>query len=84
MYAIRSYYGGALPRGRQRLIVVEHDGDGTIGLHPVAFLHNVMPLIAEAEHGTFFGVMGQRGPTHEELQDLQDKCAGDMNSYNFV
>ena len=43
-----------------------------------AFLHNVMPLIAEAEHGTFFGVMGQRGPTHEELQTLQDACAGDM------
>jgi nitrogen fixation protein NifB len=33
-----------------------------------AFLHNVMPLIAEAEHGTFYGVMGQRGPTHQELQ----------------
>lgn len=44
-----------------------------------AFLHNVMPLIAEAEHGTFYGVMGQRGPTHDELQELQDKCAGDMN-----
>ncbi len=44
-----------------------------------AFLHNVMPLIAEAEHGTFFGVMGQRGPTAAELQDLQDKCSGDMN-----
>lgn len=44
-----------------------------------AFLHNVMPLIAEAEHGTFFGVMGQRGPTPKELQDLQDACAGDMN-----
>lgn len=44
-----------------------------------AFLHNVMPLIAEAEHGTFYGLMGQRGPTHDELQDLQDKCAGDMN-----
>ena len=44
-----------------------------------AFLHNVMPLIAEAEHGTFFGVMGQRGPEPEELQDLQDECAGDMN-----
>ena len=44
-----------------------------------AFLHNVMPLIAEAEHGTFFGVMGQRGPTHDELQDLQDACSGDMN-----
>jgi len=44
-----------------------------------AFLHNVMPLIAEAEHGTFYGVMGQRGPTHDELQKLQDACSGDMN-----
>ncbi len=44
-----------------------------------AFLHNVMPLIAEPEHGTFYGIMGQRGPTHEELQTLQDSCAGDMN-----
>ena len=44
-----------------------------------AFLHNVMPLIAEAEHGTFYGVMGQRGPTDDELQALQDKCAGAMN-----
>lgn len=43
-----------------------------------AFLHNVMPLIAEPEHGTFYGVMGQRGPTHQELQSLQDACAGDM------
>lgn len=44
-----------------------------------AFLHNVMPLIAEAEHGTFYGVMGQRGPTNEELMELQDSCSGDMN-----
>lgn len=44
-----------------------------------AFLHNVMPLIAEAEHGTFYGVMGQRGPEPDELQALQDECAGDMN-----
>lgn len=43
-----------------------------------AFLHNVMPLIAEAEHGTFYGLTGQRGPTSEELQTLQDACAGDM------
>jgi len=39
----------------------------------------VMPLIAEAEHGTFYGVMGQRGPTQDELMDLQDACSGDMN-----
>jgi nitrogen fixation protein NifB len=44
-----------------------------------AFLHNVMPLISEPEHGTFFGIMGQRGPEQEELQDLQDACSGDMN-----
>jgi len=44
-----------------------------------AFLHNVMPLIAEPEHGTFYGLMGQPSPTHEELQKLQDACAGDMN-----
>ncbi len=44
-----------------------------------AFLHNVMPLISEEEHGTYYGLTGQRGPTHEELQALQDACAGDMN-----
>lgn len=44
-----------------------------------AFLHNVMPLIAEAEHGTYYGVMEQRGPTPEELMNLQDACSGDMN-----
>ena len=44
-----------------------------------AFLHNVMPLIAEAEHGTFYGLMGQRSPTPDELKSLQDACAGDMN-----
>ena len=44
-----------------------------------AFLHNVMPLIAEEEHGTFYGVMGQRGPNAAELQTLQDSCSGDMN-----
>ena len=44
-----------------------------------AFLHNVMPLISDPAHGTHFGLTGQRGPTPEELQDLQDACAGDMN-----
>nr|WP_321463538.1 nitrogenase cofactor biosynthesis protein NifB [uncultured Cohaesibacter sp.] len=43
-----------------------------------AFLHNVMPLITEAAHGTYYGVMGQRAPTQQELTDLQDAC-GDMN-----
>jgi nitrogen fixation protein NifB len=44
-----------------------------------AFLHNVMPLIAEAEHGTFYGLMGQRSPSAAELKDFQDAGAGDMN-----
>ena len=43
-----------------------------------AFLHNVMPLIAEAEHGTYYGLMAQPSPTAAELQTLQDACAGDM------
>ncbi len=44
-----------------------------------AFLHNVMPLIAEAGHGTYYGLMGQREPTPLELEALQDACAGDMS-----
>lgn len=44
-----------------------------------AFLHNVMPLIAEAEHGTYYGVTGQRSPSPQELKELQDECEGDMN-----
>lgn len=44
-----------------------------------AFLHNVMPLISDPAHGTHFGLSGQRGPSPEELQALQDACAGDMN-----
>jgi nitrogen fixation protein NifB len=41
-----------------------------------AFLHNVMPLISAAEHGTHFGLTGQRGPTPAELKALQDKLEG--------
>jgi nitrogen fixation protein NifB len=44
-----------------------------------AFLHNIMPLISAAEHGTHFGLTGQRGPTAAELQKLQDACAGGAN-----
>ncbi len=43
-----------------------------------AFLHNIMPLIARPEHGTFYGIMGQREPSAEELRALQETCAGDM------
>jgi len=44
-----------------------------------AFLHNIMPLISEAEHGTYFGLNGQRGPTAQELKAVQDACAGGAN-----
>ncbi len=40
-----------------------------------AFLHNIMPLISAPEHGTYFGLNGQRGPTPKELKALQDQCA---------
>jgi nitrogen fixation protein NifB len=41
-----------------------------------AFIHNIMPLISAPEHGTHFGLTGQRGPNPKELKALQDKCAG--------
>lgn len=40
-----------------------------------AFLHNIMPLISAPEHGTHFGLTGQRGPTPAELKTLQDKLS---------
>ncbi len=44
-----------------------------------AFLHNIMPLISEAEHGTYFGLTGQRGPSAQELKAVQDACMGGAN-----
>jgi nitrogen fixation protein NifB len=44
-----------------------------------AFLHNIMPLISEPEHGTWFGLNGQRGPSAQELKAVQDACAGGAN-----
>ncbi|HUX82415.1 MAG TPA: nitrogenase cofactor biosynthesis protein NifB [Halothiobacillus sp.] len=45
-----------------------------------AFLHNIMPLISAPEHGTVFGLNGQRGPSAQELKALQDNCEeGQMN-----
>jgi nitrogen fixation protein NifB len=38
-----------------------------------------MPLISAPEHGTVFGLNGQRGPTAQELKALQDQCEGEMN-----
>ena len=44
-----------------------------------ALLHNIMPLISEAEHGTVFGLSGQRGPSAQELKAVQDACMGGAN-----
>jgi nitrogen fixation protein NifB len=41
-----------------------------------AFLHNVMPLVAAPEHGTHYGLTGQREPTREELEAVQRACGG--------
>jgi len=41
-----------------------------------AFVHNVLPLISEPEHGTYFGLTGQRGPTSKELKALHEACEG--------
>ncbi|MDD5029666.1 MAG: nitrogenase cofactor biosynthesis protein NifB [Rhodoferax sp.] len=41
-----------------------------------AFLHNIMPLISAPEHGTVFGLTGQRGPSAAELRAVQDACMG--------
>lgn len=38
-----------------------------------AFLHST-PLTSAPEHGTGFGLKGQRGPTAKELAALQDPC----------
>jgi nitrogen fixation protein NifB len=40
-----------------------------------AFLHNIMPLISDPAHGTYYGLNGQRGPRAAELKSLQDKLA---------
>ncbi|MEM5372915.1 nitrogenase cofactor biosynthesis protein NifB [Paraburkholderia azotifigens] len=44
-----------------------------------AFLHNIMPLISQPEHGTYFGLRGQRGPTARELKAVQEACMGGTN-----
>lgn len=43
-----------------------------------AFLHNVMPLISRPEHGTWFGLNGQREPLPYELDQVRALCGADM------
>lgn len=39
-----------------------------------AIMHNIMPLIARAEHGTHYGLIGQREPSTEELAAARAAC----------
>ena len=39
-----------------------------------AFLVNLVPLISAPEHGTHYGLTGQRGPTAAELEAVQAAC----------
>ncbi len=41
------------------------------------FMHNIMPLIAQPEHGTVFGLEGRPEPTEQELSDMRNAC-GDL------
>ncbi|MBF0624475.1 MAG: nitrogenase cofactor biosynthesis protein NifB [Magnetococcales bacterium] len=40
-----------------------------------ALLHNILPLISRPEHGTCFGLTGQREPTAAELEAVRRACA---------
>ncbi len=43
-----------------------------------AFLHNIMPLIADASHGTFYGLNHHPAPTPAQLQAVQEACGNSM------
>ncbi len=38
------------------------------------FMHNIMPLIAKPEHGTWFGKQNWPEPTDQELETMREKC----------
>ena len=42
------------------------------------FLHNIMPLISKPEHGTFFGLVGQREPLLSELDEVRELAGGNV------
>ncbi|WP_413740920.1 nitrogenase cofactor biosynthesis protein NifB [Sodalis sp. RH15] len=43
-----------------------------------AMLHNVMPLISRPEHGTVFGLQGQREPSAREVAEVRANCGMSM------
>ena len=42
------------------------------------FLHNIMPIISEPEHGTAFGLSGVPSATDQEQMAVQEACGMDM------
>lgn len=38
-------------------------------------IHNIMPLISDPAHGTYFGLSGQRAPSEEEIDAIRARCA---------
>ncbi len=45
-----------------------------------AFLHNIMPLLARPEHGSYYGLTGQREPGFQELHTLQESCGAQLKT----
>ncbi len=43
-----------------------------------AFLHNIMPLISDPAHGTYYGLSGQRAPSADELAAVQQACGSEL------
>lgn len=43
------------------------------------FLHNIMPLISKREHGTFFGMVGQREPLTSEVDEVRELAGGNVS-----
>ncbi|RQW62123.1 nitrogenase cofactor biosynthesis protein NifB [Vibrio viridaestus] len=43
-----------------------------------ALLHNIMPLISAPEHGTYFGLTHQRGPTEDEIEKARIESGSNM------
>jgi nitrogen fixation protein NifB len=43
------------------------------------FLHNIMPLISQPEHGTFYGLTGQREPSKIELDNVRQLAGGNVS-----
>ncbi|MBW8191961.1 nitrogenase cofactor biosynthesis protein NifB [Neiella marina] len=43
-----------------------------------ALLHNIMPLISDPAHGTYFGLTGQRQPTEDEVAEARAAAGSNM------